>query len=77
MEVPKTDLMETPFNCQVPQFFSHLLYPQALSLDSLSEMALQKVYLFPPIALILKSLLKIMEEGVPAIVIALFWPRRP
>lgn len=57
--------MVTPFNCQVSQFFPCLLYLQALAQDALSQRwHLNQVYLFLSIALIFKSLLKSMDEGV-------------
>lgn len=74
--VPSIDLMATPFNCQVPLFFPCLFCPQSVAQDALSQSwNFSQIYLFPPTALILKSWLKIMEEGVAAITIVPFCPR--
>lgn len=35
------------------------------------------VYVFPPLPLVLRVLLEIQAEGVTAIVIAPWWPKRP
>lgn len=75
--IPEVDLMATPDNCQVPHFFSLFYRPQAIAQEALCQKwNFDWVYIFPP-PLILRSLLKIMEEKFSAIVIAPFWSRRP
>lgn len=75
---PEVDLMASPLNAQLPMFFYRFFHPEARGQAALSQCwGFQQAYIFPPTPLILKTLLRIRQEGMMTIVIAPFGPNHP
>ncbi len=75
---PLIDVFASPQNHRLPLWYSTQPHPQSLGTNSLSHSWLGfKIYAFPPLNLIQRTLLKIKSERVEeAIVILPFWPGR-
>jgi hypothetical protein len=74
---PLVDLFASSENAQLPTFCSWRQDPGALATDALSISWVGLIaYAYPPLALLLRVLNKIEEEGCKVILIAPVWPRR-
>ena len=75
---PSVDLMATRVNTKTPQFVSRFRCNKALTQDAFSILwDFPLVYIFPPVPLVIRTLLKIAREKVHTIIILPFWPQRP
>ncbi|XP_031755398.1 uncharacterized protein LOC116409839 [Xenopus tropicalis] len=75
---PEVDLMATHVNAKLPVFYSRVPSPGAAAVDALSQSWEGLfAYIFPPIPIILKVLLKIRQSKMTVIAILPDWPRRP
>ena len=76
---PQIDLFASLQNHQLPLWFSRHPCPQALAVDALAQpWTGWSVYAFPPINLIMKTLLKVRNEEVEDVILVVpFWPRKP
>ena len=76
--LPQIDAFASPQNHQLPIWFSRLPHPGAAGVNALSQSWTGlSIYAFPPIPLILQTLVKIRAEA-PELVILIVptWPRR-
>ena len=68
------DLFASPWNCQVPRFFSWRNNPIAAGVDALTLAWPETgAYAFPPFILIPKTLEKIQREHIQVVVITPIW----
>ena len=74
---PQIDLFATQNNHRLPVWFSRTECPAAAGTNALAQSWKGwYCYAFPPTNLILRTLTKIREEGVTAIVLVPHWPRQ-
>ena len=76
---PQVDLFATLANHQLPLWFSRNPDQGAVAVNALSQTWTGwSVYAFPPINLIMRTLLKVRDEKVEeAILVVPYWPRKP
>ncbi len=77
--MPEVDLFATAVNKQVSRYITWIPDPLALATDALTQDwgQFQLSYLFPPMNLISKCLLKIRDEKAKAILVTPVWKSRP
>lgn len=74
---PDIDLMATRFNAKVETFCSLYREDNPLAVDALSiPWEFRLAYIFPPIAMIPRVLMKIRQDQASVIAVIPFWPRR-
>ena len=76
--LPQVDLFASEQNHKLPLWYSRIPCPSATAVDAFRQnWRGLYVYAFPPVSLILKTLLKLQSDQVEeAIVVAPWWPRR-
>ena len=72
------DCFASRLDCKLPTFFSRLPDPQSCGVDAFSFSWGDGVYLFPPVPIIDRVLLKVRSDNVGcALLICPFWPSQP
>jgi len=76
---PSVDLFASRCNRKCPQYFSWFPDPEAIEVDAFTQSwsSLGLLWAFPPFALLLRTLQKIVRDRAEAIVIAPLWPTQP
>lgn len=75
---PHIDLAATPVNNKCPKFLVRAAYPTAIGIDSLHQpWNFRLGYIFPPIPLIARFLVRLRSSTSTVIAVIPFWTRRP